>query len=77
MGLIDDIAAKYVNGDPELARVYEESYMEGIHSAWSIALMSAATEQNMVANAESMRVEAPVFTATNDSSRPRQAFAPA
>jgi hypothetical protein len=77
MGFIDDIAAEYANGDPELTRIFEQSYMEGIHSAWSLALASVPpTDQNEPASAKSLKTEYPevepiVVPATSPSSSPK------
>jgi hypothetical protein len=77
MGFIDDISAEYANGDPELTRVFEQSYQEGIHSAWALALSSTPSDQNVTNTADSMKADYPTFSATNASSGLKQAFAPA
>lgn len=71
MGLIDDIAAKYAH-DPEFTRVFEESYQEGVRSAWS-ALRSG--ESQNVGTASS--VYYPAFSATNESPKLKSTPAPA
>ena len=55
MGLFEDLIAQGMS-DPQFARAYTESYQEGIHSAWSMALMTGDEPKNEVANAESMGV---------------------